>query len=1060
MGRLADGRGRGAGRLGRPGWRVTLAAGLLAVGALVGAAVAGSGPVTLVSRGDPPSDTVGSDEASISADGRFVAFVSTAANLVPGQVDVGGGPDVFLWDRVAGTTTLVSRAAGSPVTVANDNSRSPVVSADGRFVAYRSRATDLVTGQTDPNGREFDVFLYDRVAETTTLVSRRPGSETTTGNGRSESPVISADGRFVGFLSEATDLVSGQVDANGGPDVFVFDRVVASTKLVSRAAGSTVVTGDGVSESLVISADGAFLAFVSRATNLVVGQLEGNTGTDVFLYNREAGATSLVSRAGGTTATTGNQRSDAPAISADGSLVAFTSAATDLVVGQSEGNGDTDVFLFDGGTTTLVSRKSGTVTTTASSRSESPAISADGGFVAFTSYSTDLVAAQVDANNDFDVFLFDRGAGTTSLVSRTPGSGATAGNGPSDHPVISADGTVVAFVSEATNLVAGQVDANAERDVFRHSRIGGTTTLVSRTADSATTTGNGRSVAPVLSADGAAVTFLSVAANLAAGVADLFGGEDAFLHDAGSGTTAVVSRREPTRAGVTGAAGSGIGREAVSGDGRYIAFTSLAGNLVEGQAEGNTSSDVFLHDRVTGITTLVSRAAGSPTATGNAASSDPVLSADGRFVAFLSAATDLVEDQVDANLGTDVFLFDRVAGTTTLVSRLPGSALTTGSGRSDVPTISADGGFVAFESEATDLVQGQQDANLGLDVFLFDRVAGTTTLVSRTAASAVTAGDGQSLQAHLSADGRFVGFMSSAPDLLAAGDANNAFDVFLYDRVAGTTTLVSRAAALPTASANGGSDSPVVSGDGAFVAFTSLATDLVAGQIDSNADRDVFLFDRVAGTNTLVSRTAASAVTTGNAASLNHTISADGAFVAFSGLATDLVTSQADANGVEDVFLYDRDAGATTLISRAAASSVSTGDRFSDFPVLSADGAVVLFFSFSTNLVPGPVDSGDVIGNVYLYERISGATTLISQAVSRPVRSGRTASPGPIPANDSSSAPALSADGSAIALGSLASNLTADEDLNGEADVFLWVRPCADRSEPRPCPGSGSRTGR
>ena len=106
----------------------------------------------------------------------------------------------------------------------------------------------------------------------------------------------------------------------------------------------------------------------------------------------------------------------------------------------------------------------------------------------------------------------------------------------------------------------------------------------------------------------------------------------------------------------------------------------------------------------------------------------------------------------------------------------------------------------------------------------------------------------------------------------------------------------------------------------------------------------------------------------------------------------------------------------------------------------------------------GQADNGDVVGNAFLYERATGSTTLISQAVASPAQSGRTANPVAASANDSSDASALSADGSVIAFTSAASNLTADEDLNGEADVFLWVRPCADRPEPRPCPGTGSRT--
>ena len=214
-------------------------AGILTIGLVAGAAAAGPGAVELLSRGDPQSDTAGADGSrpAVSADGRYVAFSSPATNLVAGQVDVGGTSDVFLHDRVAGTTILVSRTAASPVTAGNGDSFLPAVSADGRFVAYLSSATDLVAGQA-ASPVTFNVLLYDRETQATTLVSHAGASPTTPGDGDCQAVVLSADGRFVAFESRATNLVTGQVDVNDESDVFLHDREAGTTILVSRAAGS------------------------------------------------------------------------------------------------------------------------------------------------------------------------------------------------------------------------------------------------------------------------------------------------------------------------------------------------------------------------------------------------------------------------------------------------------------------------------------------------------------------------------------------------------------------------------------------------------------------------------------------------------------------------------------------------------------------------------------------------------------------------------------------------------------------------------------------------------
>src|SRR5216117_711012 len=365
-----------------------------------------------------------------------------------------------LWGRSADaqTTERVSVASGG--TEANGASLSSALSADGRFVAFDSAATDLVAADT--NGVS-DVFVHDRQTGATERVSVASGGAQ--GNGSSGligfafPPALSADGRFIAFISSATSLVAG--DTNGATDVFVHDRQTGMTERVSVASDGT--QANEVSSYPALSADGRFVAFQSDATNLVVDDTNG--ATDVFVHDRQTGTTERVSVASGG-GTQGNRNSGGffafPALSADGRLVAFQSAATNLVADDT--NGATDVFVHDRqtGTTERVSVASGR--SQGNGSNAGPVLSADGRFVAFHGTASNLVGG--DTNGTTDVFVHDRQTGTTERMSVA--SGGTQGNGPSSGAALSADGSLVAFHGTASNLVAG--DANGAYDVFVHDR--------------------------------------------------------------------------------------------------------------------------------------------------------------------------------------------------------------------------------------------------------------------------------------------------------------------------------------------------------------------------------------------------------------------------------------------------------------------------------------------------------------------------------------------------------------------------------------------------------------
>src|SRR5436190_1064825 len=310
-------------------------------------------------------------------------------------------------------------------------------------------------------------------AQTTERVSVASGG--TEGNAASLAAARSAVGRFVAFVSAATDLVAA--DTNGASDVFVHDRQTGATERVSVASGGAQGNGSsgliGFAFPPALSADGRFIAFVSLATSLVAGDTNG--ATDVFVRDRLTGTTERVSVASG--GTQSNAASLGSALSADGRLVAFQSDATNLVVGDT--NGATDVFVRDRQTGMTARVSVASDGTQANNVSTYPALSADGRFVAFQSAATNLVAG--DTNGATDVFVRDRQTGTTERASVA--SGGTQGNGSSAGPVLSADGGLVAFHSTATNLVAG--DANGAYDVFVHDRAVSTTT--SSTTQPATT---------------------------------------------------------------------------------------------------------------------------------------------------------------------------------------------------------------------------------------------------------------------------------------------------------------------------------------------------------------------------------------------------------------------------------------------------------------------------------------------------------------------------------------------------------------------------------------------
>jgi Tol biopolymer transport system component len=978
---------------------------------LLAAPAVRAGQITLPYRVPPPrssSTAAGTSRpVSFSADGRYLVFLSDAPNLVPGQVDDNLSDDVFLYDRATGTTTLVSHAAASPTTAAGLGSESPVISADGRFVAFASAAQDL-TLTRDP-GTLRDVFLWDRLSGLVTLASRPPGAGIP-GDGESYQPSISGDGRYIVFTSAAKNLVSRVSDFNQAPDVFLFDRQSGRVSLVSRSVTSASQAGDRFADSPAISRDGRYVAYLSNSTNVVAGQSgTGLYNRAVYVYDRVAGTTVLASHRAGSRTALASQESMLPQISANGDVVAYLSYATDLVAGQADNNLRPDVFLFyrPSGVSTLVSHANGAPARASGEGADGLfALSADGAYVAFTAEPSDLLpVAQGGGDN---VFLFERSSGAVTLMSRSTTSPGLGGNGPSalGSVSISADGGQVAFWSGASDLAASSPDGPGELVYDRRSgslQRAGTAT----SPDSGVTL-----VTPVLSGDGAWTAFSSVRPETEDGLRDLNGRGDLYVYGRSLGGAELISRRASGLPSKTPAGESRPG--GLSDDGRYAVLTSEGDNLLPRVTDGNRGEDVLLYDRTLKTTTLVSRSLASSLKTGNAPSFSPRLSADGRYVAYLSDATDLTADPVSTQgLPTrNVFVYDRASGANRLLTRSAHAGEPSGEAMDAV--ISADGSTVAVTSYVSSLIPGQTGDNIDDQIFLFNRATGSVSLVTHAFGSPLALSRGGGYGASISADGRFVAFYSGATDLLQTPVEEGNLSVYLYDRSTGKVSLVAattsiiRSSSFPTA----------ISRDGRYVVFSSDSEALIPGQIDHPYTDDLFLYDRTTGSLRLVSHAPGAPLTATGGSSGQAAFSADGRVLVFASSGIP-VAGQRNPGNEYGVFVYDVASGGLTAMGTGNASSDSN-------LAVSPNGRYVAFLDLPLwrSAPGGPGISEDV----YLYDRSTRQTTLVSAA-------------GAVPANGTSDGPLFVSDTGVVLFASVASNLVPgdfNDGFSGLTDVFLY----------------------
>ena len=768
-----------------------------------------------------------SGPAVMTPDGRYVAFVSSASNLVPG--DTNGIPDIFVRDMQSGTTMLASPGAKSTGPTAGSYSAGPLITPDGRFVAFYSSATNLVSGVTNVG----DIYVRDLTANATYWASTGARAQLQVAIGKSNgvcfSHKINATGTLVAYevspISYTNtvgvvlqyNLSSGQtlvVNTNANAPVGAYEDLrtldmspdgrfvasvantdtqalntvvyfwdeVASTNVLVSADVSNAVPVSGTSYAPLVDPSGRYVVFLSNSTNLTTNVLTG----EYHLYCRDTqlGTTVLV---------------DA---NTNGVGVGVTPAGypnycpgTQLLAYESDAALDRNhfmnilVFNFLANATELVSIQSPAISSPTpdgqSVLSSTAPVSLNGQYVVLASDADNLVAN--DTNGYRDVFVRDLISGTNILVS-TATNGLPAA-GVSSEASISANGRYVAFSSSAANLVSR--DANIAVDVFERDLQNGTTTLVSQNMYGSGS-GNGASYSPIVSSDGRFILFRSLAQNLARGS---FGSgvENLFLRDLQLGTNYALTASSSTIGGVYSAA--------MSPDGHYVAFI--------GTLSGTASSFSYFYvwDSQRAAIVYTNSASGLQKI---------IISPDGQRLVYSTASALFIIDRANpannATVATGLFYASEWGG-----------------------NFSADGNWLALNSIAP---ISAKDTNNVMDIYLYNVLAKTNFLVSQNL-NGTGAGDGASDSAVISPDGRFVAYRSAA-DNLVPGDSNGVPDVLIYDRTAGTTTLLS-----PSQFGNRSADSrsllPCFSGDGQTIVFESAASDLVTN--DWNRASDVYAFN-------------------------------------------------------------------------------------------------------------------------------------------------------------------------------------------------------------------------
>lgn len=799
-----------------------------------------AGVTTLLDRATGAAGTPGDSyctSPAISADGSVVAFISSSANLVPG--DTNRDADVFI--RSGDVTRRASVAAdGSQLEV---GSLRPDVAVTGPPGDRRAHVAFITSARIDPVADTVDeadayvrrVSLNGGPGDTTELVSRRTGAAGASGGSFDVS--VSGDGTRFAFITRSN--LDPVADTLANRDVYLRDTAAATTELVSRATNALGAGQNRDVSSEQISRDGRSVIFSTQATNL--GGTPAAPGLfNVFVRQIPIAKTVPVSVANGSASQLADADSDAPSISDDGSTAAFVTMASNLADGATGAGPDVHVRNLSGPLQTILASRADGPDGAPSARVHIRAsITGDDRQVIFPAFGHGL--APGGGSDSSQVYARALVPGTTRLVSRPTGDApspqlvqnsllAFGGIGPylsfrnTSGRSLSRGGRYAVFSSESDGVLGGPGVSGAQ--VLLRDMLTGATQVLSRTGAGAP--GDGPSGEPVISADGGTVAFTTSAVDLGASPGARGATPQVVVWRRATGVLSVVS------AGPGGVPGDNASRApSLSADGSRVSFDSLATNL--GVATPPGRSHVWVRDLATGANVLASRATGPAGALPDGGSFDGVISADGTRVAFTTGATNLGDGDVTPH--ADVHVRDLASGQTLWASRADGPGGAAGDGGSEGASLDGSGRLVAFGSTSTNLAPGDTDADA--DVFTRDLASGRTTLQSRSSAGDKAAGS--SRNPALSDDGTRLAFVSSAPNLVR-DDVDADTDVFVRDLPRGVTTGVSRvdgATGALLGSVGGGTVG--ASPDLDCIAFESYQPALVAGGYASRDFAQVYM---------------------------------------------------------------------------------------------------------------------------------------------------------------------------------------------------------------------------
>lgn len=962
-------------------------------------------PVKISAAAAGAPGTGDSRSASVSADGRFVAFASASSDLIDG--DTNGKQDIFLQDRETGTTKRVSFGAGGAQ--ADGDSYAPYVSFDGSYILFTSKAKNLVSGDTNLNE---DLFLYDTKQDAVQRVAQYvPGSEFA---GSGSSYQVSADGRYV--------VYAGKTSGAGTCDIWLLDRRSGKARLVARQ----LYIYETFRSRLSISADGRYVAFDSFSKEIVPDDVGSNYSykyRDVYLYDAALNEMKKISRA--PDGTTGNNYSYYPAISADGNYVTYLSKASNIVAADTKPSLDVYVYSRQTGTNELVSLD-GTGAQPGVDAYD-PSISADGRYISF---HTDGAYDASDTGRT-DVYVRDRSAGTTLRVSKTAG-GANADQ-PADRGTLSADGGTIVFETAATNM-AGSADPDAYRDIYAVALSTGAEAPAWPDGAAVTAEPGGTYVALSWPAVPGAAYYKVLQDGRFAGIvtgtsfaADGLALGSPHRYQVAAGTAGfawsvwspeieaqTLGAKETDAPGAsTAAVVPALGGAQVSwsypGDKDIVGakvrwrkpggaahesplypksvVSALVPNLENGEfyefaiaivdGDGNAGSGEWSRVKLPSGPAVVRmdvlRGTGEPAGSQNVYVAD--MNGDGRYTLFTSDMHFLVpEDDRTApynsySSAAQLYLYDSELGSVRLISRTWDGKL--GNGNSGGGSISADGRYIVFGSAASNLLEDAPDTNGKWDVFLMDRdVNGNGTFdeqgdtsLSKISTPYVNGGqaNGDSSGPVISADGSTIVFSTNAKNLVDEPPVGTNY----YNVIMSTASREPEALVLPNGKSPGASGGSMdLSADGKTIAFNTYYS---FDDEDTGTDFDIYWYDW-------------------------HDPD-DKKLVWISGMIQDRKYSneiKLDASGKIAVFnmmlqnnqyqsyVFDANAPAGSipepLIQVPIGSSMSL--EYLTATDIGDDGRYVLFESQGKNIVPG------LTGNftrVYLWDRIAKKASLVSQ---------------------------------------------------------------------------------